>query len=78
MKVQHLHDTAPAYTFSVQKSADECSKFPEPPMGHPPACTQEFALICGSDGESYHNLCLFCAAKRQVHLCLTNVRIYFK
>ncbi|XP_061477870.1 ovoinhibitor-like isoform X2 [Rhineura floridana] len=50
---------------------DECSKFPVPPKGQLPACTRELAPVCASNGVTYNNLCLFCAAKRESRGSLT-------
>ncbi|XP_031414139.1 serine protease inhibitor Kazal-type 1-like, partial [Clupea harengus] len=33
--------------------------------GYGPFCTREYRPLCGSDGVTYNNECLFCAAKRK-------------
>ncbi|XP_048348149.1 double-headed protease inhibitor, submandibular gland-like [Sphaerodactylus townsendi] len=40
-----------------------CSKYPRPKKDETVMCTMELYPICGSDGHTYGNKCLFCAAR---------------
>uniref|UniRef100_A0A7N4PZ94 Kazal-like domain-containing protein n=1 Tax=Sarcophilus harrisii TaxID=9305 RepID=A0A7N4PZ94_SARHA len=37
-------------------------EYEKPPLDEFPACTKEFIPICGSEGETYANKCIFCYA----------------
>ncbi|XP_044935366.1 serine protease inhibitor Kazal-type 9 [Mustela nigripes] len=38
----------------------DCSKYKKLPPGKEGICYEIYALICGSDGETYPNDCFFC------------------
>ncbi|XP_042311222.1 ovomucoid-like [Sceloporus undulatus] len=43
----------------------DCSKYPPPKKGSEAACPKIYAPLCGTDGETYGNLCLLCAKIRK-------------
>ncbi|XP_060094842.1 serine protease inhibitor Kazal-type 6-like [Heteronotia binoei] len=42
-----------------------CEQYSPPKKGEPVVCTMEYEPICGSDGLTHGNKCVFCAARWQ-------------
>ncbi|XP_074148250.1 ovomucoid-like [Sminthopsis crassicaudata] len=40
----------------------DCQQYEELPLKDPPSCPRTFKPICGSDGNTYANKCIFCHA----------------
>ncbi|XP_074085611.1 serine protease inhibitor Kazal-type 9-like [Macrotis lagotis] len=50
---------------SASKRQIDCSRFKKLPPGEHQMCTDIYYPICGSDGKTYPNECVFCSAVKQ-------------